>query len=87
MSNVSGYRAMNIELLAHQAWILLRKLDKIIEAYCIGSVAMSTQSLRKEKVYRTHTRAYTRFIRRMDRSGVNRKVLISVISGEKSSQS
>lgn len=82
MANISGYRAMNIELLAHQAWMLLRKLDRIIETYSIGSGAMSTLCLRKEKVYRAHTRAYSRFIRRMDRSGVNRKALISAISGE-----
>ena len=71
---------MNIELLARQAWSLLRKLDRIIEADIICTGAMSTPSMRKQRVYRTHARAYTRFIRRMDRGGVNRKALISTIA-------
>ena len=77
---------MNLELLAHQAWALLRKLDRIIEADIIGSGSISTPAIRKERVYRTHTRAYSRFIRRMDRGGVNRKVLISAIAGGQSSR-
>ncbi len=81
MANITAGTAMNHELLAHQAWTLLRKLDRILETDSLASEAISPLSVRKERIGRAHSRAYSRFIRRLDSGGVNRKVLISAIIG------
>jgi len=55
---------MNIEELENQAWVLRVKLNRIIEAECIGRAARSTPSIRKERLNHAHARAYSRFLRR-----------------------
>ena len=56
-----------LEELENQAWNLRVKLNRIIEAECIGTAAKSTPSVRKERLYQAHARAYSRFLRRQDK--------------------
>jgi len=58
---------MNIQILENQAWALRVKLNRLIESECIGRPARSTLSVRKERLYHAHSRAYTRFLRRQDK--------------------
>lgn len=56
-----------LEELENQAWNLRVKLNRIIEAECIGTAAKSTPSFRKERLNHAHARAYSRFLRRQDK--------------------
>jgi len=54
---------MNYEILAHQAWMLLIKLNRVIESISMAPEG-SISSMRKEKIYHTHANAHKRYARR-----------------------
>jgi len=54
---------MNYEILAHQAWMLFIKLNRVIESIS-RSPDGSISSMRKEKIYRIHANAHERYVRR-----------------------
>ena len=60
---------MNFDLLEDEAWSLQLKLHRIIETECIGLKARISPSVRKARIKHAHVRAYSRFLRRVNKRG------------------